>query len=84
MTGSILRYLAAPILRQSMRQPLSRPAISPVLPAFQTAFRPVFRPFSSTPIQNATLMQVLRGGVNGRATSRSKYGAKKPKKATVS
>ncbi|PKS09302.1 hypothetical protein jhhlp_003916 [Lomentospora prolificans] len=66
MTGTILRYLAAPIIRSSLRQPLARPSISPILPTFQTAFRPAIRPFSSTSVQNATLMQVLRGCRKGK------------------
>ncbi|KAK1836400.1 putative mitochondrial 37S ribosomal protein MRPS12 [Podospora conica] len=50
MATSFLRNFLAPALRR----PLSTP--SPVLSQFAAA-----RPFSTTPPQNATLMQVLRG-----------------------
>ncbi|MBE3041528.1 hypothetical protein IMZ48_02895 [Candidatus Bathyarchaeota archaeon] len=61
MAGTMLRHLAAPAIRQTLRQPLTRPVLSiAARAAAQAAFRPAIRPFSSTPVQNATLMQVLR------------------------
>ncbi|KAK1623056.1 ribosomal protein S12 [Colletotrichum phormii] len=56
MASTLLRSLFAPAMR-----PATFPRAASILTPTATITTPLIRSFSSTPVQNATIMQVLRG-----------------------